>query len=175
MNEAQRKRTLGDILEEFEAALLGIGEADGEVTDELFEQLENAEEAFTEKVDRCLLVREKLQAQADMYKERAKRLAAYATVVQKRADWLKEYVFGAMQRLDIEKIENLENFVYAQVRNTAAKVAIENDSAFIDRYRHTDLVRVKLEIDKTRVKEHLTADRPIDGARLVHRKALYVK
>lgn len=170
------KRSLTQILDEYQALMWKIDDQDGEVTEDIFDDLEAVEAELVKKVDGCLLVREKLEAQAELFKAKAKRLSDYSKSLANRADWLKNYVHAAMIRADVKKLSNLENFAYVQIRRTAPVLHITSEEDFARRYwEREEFVELVPKIKKPAIKAAIRDGEKIVGADLVENEALYVK
>lgn len=171
-----KKRSLSEILDEYQELMWRIDDQDGEITEDIYDELEAADAEVTTKINGCLLVREKLEAQAELFKTKAKRMSDYSKSLARRADWLKNYVHTAMHRMNIKKIENLDDFAWVQIRRTAPKLNIISEEDFTRRYwDKEEFVELDPKIRKHEVKAALRAGEKVEGAELIENEALYVK
>lgn len=176
MNTAEKteqKKTLQEIVNNYRMLLHNIDDLDGEVLPELEQELSQVEEAFDQKVDRCLWVAKEAAAQAEVYKERAKMLEDRVRVLGAQEQRLKDYVLANMLALGIDKVDTA-HFV-ARVAETPFSVEVEDPGSFINKYMETRCVRTKYELDKVVIKEVILGGRHLEGAILQKRYTLRVK
>lgn len=127
-----KKRTLVDIVQEYEGLLNHIEENAGEVEDALLEELNNCDAALADKVDKVLFVRDKFEAQASMYKDRGKRLVQHAKSLQNRADKLHELVRTSLIQLGVRKLST-ESYPMIFLRDTKG-IEIPKEGLFISTF-----------------------------------------
>jgi hypothetical protein len=166
--EPARKRSLQDIVTELLESIWQIDDAEGELSPELEADLDSLEEAFSDKVDKCLLVRQDMMAKADALKARSRVLSTHAKRLSKNADWLKDYIHSNMLRLKLKKIST-ENFPLVSVARTQTAVVIFDEDAFIKAYGDDPaLVKTKIEKKpiKATIKDKLESGASLEGATL---------
>jgi hypothetical protein len=169
-----KKRTLGEIIEDFRRVLHGIDEAEGEITPELEVELNQVEGDFASKVDRCLWVAKEAEAQAGVFAERAKTLADRARVLKAQGKRLEDYVHAAMLTLKVDKVHTPNFVARVQVSNPSLGVlpdkeeellktlADDFDTELWDTYTDPPRgLRVKLELDKKALLDDLKLGRGV--------------
>ena len=164
--ETSKKRSLMDIVADFRQVLLAIDAEDGEVTDQLFAELTQAEGDLTQKIDRCLWVGDEAESRAKMFRERAKALTEHARILEGQQERLREYVKTAMTLANVKKLET-QNYASVLVKKNPASVDIEEPAAFIAAHKDdAELVAWEPKINKRAVSDRLKAGIAVAGATL---------
>ena len=162
-----KKRSLMDIVADFRQVLLAIDAEDGEVTDALFAELQQAEGDLTQKIDRCLWVGDEAAGRARMFRERAKALTEQARILEAQQDRLRDYVKAAMTLANVKKLET-ENYASVLIKSSSASVDIEEPDVFAKVHKDdVDLVHWEPKIDKKAIGDRLKAGIAVEGAKLI--------
>ena len=162
-----KRRSLIDIVADFRSVLLAIDAEDGEVTDALFAELQQAEGDLTNKIDRCLWVGDEAAGRARMFRERAKALTEQARILEAQQDRLRDYVKAAMTLANVKKLET-ENYASVLIKSSSASVDIEEPDVFAKVHKDdVDLVHWEPKIDKKAIGDRLKAGIAVEGAKLI--------
>lgn len=149
---------------------LEVNEETGEITDnskELKELFENLQMTFEEKLDNSQKYLLTLKGEESILADEIKRLQAKKAAVKNKQDRLKSMMLNALQASNQGKFKTaLYSF---NIKNTEA-VEIVDDSLL-----GRSFLRMKLEADKTKIKEALKSGNEVEGARLVQNSSLVVK
>jgi len=166
MNNTAKKSTLIELVDQFRQLLFHIDENEGVVEDEWIDQMNGLEDGIGVKIDRCLLMVEEFNAQADVYKRRAKALGDHAKTVRKRADWLKQYVKRSMEILEIQNMST-DNFSTVRIKKSPPSVLVFDDEKLCALYEKSDYVVKTLKPSKSEIGAALKRGERIVGAKLV--------
>jgi len=166
MNNTARKANLNELVDQFRQLLFSIEDNEGVVEDEWVDQMNGLEEGIEYKIDRCLLMVEEFNGQADVYKRRAKALGDHAKTVKKRADWLKQYVKRSMEILEIKKMST-DNFSTVRIQNSPPSVLVFDEDKLCKLYEKSDYVVKTLKPAKSEISSALKRGERIVGAKLV--------
>lgn len=159
---------LYEISEQLERLLmLDDGNAVDEETGELFspEQLDELNMAFEEKIEGCLLFVKNQTAEAEAIKKEVKALQERARACENRAERTKNYVanFLAGQKFASSKVSvSYRNSTSCVVNIDATQLPVQ-------------FQKVKVEPDKTGLKEFIKAGNTIAGVELVNKKNMVIK
>ena len=149
---------------------LEVNEETGEITDnskELKELFENLQMTFEEKLDNSQKYLLTLKGEESILADEIKRLQAKKAAVKNKQDRLKSMMLNALQTSNQGKFKTaLYSF---NIKNTEA-VEIVDDSLL-----GRSFLRMKLEADKTKIKEALKSGNEVEGAKLVQNSSLVVK
>ncbi len=145
-----------------------IDEETGEVLADASE-LDALKIAEEEKLENVVLYRKNLIAEAELIKAEEKALADRRKAKENRAKKLDEYIAFCMKNTNRNKFETAK----CKVSFRKSK-AVEIDDAFFES-APDDLLRIKKEADKARIKKLLQSGQAIHGAVLVERESLQVK
>ena len=105
-------------------ARLDETEADGELPPDLAYDFDRLEMEFGEKVEAILKFRVGLTAEVEGIDTEIKRLTAMRDTVQRKADWLKGYVFREMQRSGATRVDGKLFKVWVQ-KNSRPSFTLE--------------------------------------------------
>jgi hypothetical protein len=162
------KRTLNDITADYGKMLNYIDDNDGEVQDDLLEQMHYIEDEFSVKVDRILSVVTNLESRAKAEGERATRIMAHKKALLNEAARIKNWVLSNMDVLGIDIVEG-ENYV-AKVAKRPPILEVEPSEFFswVRDHNRDDLLRFKdPEPNKTAIKDALKGGEKIRGATMI--------
>lgn len=160
-------KTLSEIMHELLGLYWLAEDNDGVLDEELAIAVEQLEGEFSVKVDKVLMASKSLEAQASHWKQRAEAASSTAKALQKRADWLHEYVHSTMHNAKVKKLQT-EHFPTVALHANPPSVVIENLQAFIDAYRNDiEMVEVRYEPRKSEAKKRLQAGQEVTGCRLI--------
>ncbi len=95
---------LYEIASDIQQIMLSLEDAEGELTPEMAEKLDQLQMAFEEKVENVLRYRVGQVAAAEGIDREIQRLTALRNGYNRRADSLKAYVFRSMQALNIPRV-----------------------------------------------------------------------
>jgi hypothetical protein len=127
---------------------------------------------FNDKVLDCGMVYRNIQVEAEVYKTESKRLADKANSLEKRAEGLRVYVEQQMQELNIESIKGSTFTV--KFRKLPPMVQIDDLDKIPASYKR--IIPLKVEPDKVKLLEDLSAGIKIEGAHLsTDRRKLEIK
>lgn len=134
----------------------------GEIVDDA--GLEALQMEMSDKIENICLFIKDLRAESKALHDEETALAKRRHTAENKADWLTNYV---------QKVLNGERFktnkVVVSYRNSQAVVIDDIDSL------QDDFLRVKVEPDKTAIKEVLKAGAAVKGAHLEDRKSMTIK
>lgn len=170
---------LFEIAEEFRL-LKEIAEADceydeetGEVIDNyatLSELFDSIQMKLEEKLEASAYTITELESVADALKLEAKRLNERANRYGKNADYIKSIMLNAVNESGLPKIKT-DKFTFSKRKS----VVVEIDPLITPDDFSREYVRIKREIDKTKVKDALKRGELITGASLQEREHLQIK
>ena len=139
---------------------------DGEVEIEVMQELDEAQDALEVKAQNCAQMYLELLAEAAKLKDFEKKVQWRRNVLERRAECMKEYIDHNLQAAGVEKISgDLVNISY----RTSERVVVDNVAEIPE-----DCLRVKIEVDKTAIKEKLKAGATM-GAHLEKGKNIQIK
>ena len=163
----EAKRSLRQIVDDMRALLWTITDSASGSSDEgeyLQAEIETCREEMGEKVEACLHLSVSFAAQADAFKARAKIYSNQARRLTARADWLKGYVKGCMQDMDMQRMSTPE-FPAISIKKNPPRLEIGDDAVLPPHF----LREVKsIEILKADLKKALKEGEVVDGCKLVH-------
>lgn len=149
---------------------LEVNEETGEITDnskELTELFENLQMTFEEKLDNSQKYLLTLKGEESILADEIKRLQAKKAAVKNKQDRLKSMMLNALQTSNQGKFKTaLYSF---NIKNTEAVEIVD------DNLLGRSFLRMKLEADKTKIKEALKSGNEVEGAKLVQNSSLVVK
>ncbi len=161
-----RKRTLKQIAEDLLERLWQIDDADGEVSDELADELDGLDDEYRDKIDRVLTVVDNYRAKQDVLSSRGRALQNHAKRIKKEADWLERYALESMRATGIDKLECADHpAVSVRVNPPAVHIFDEvvltghDDGRFI-------VEKLERRPDKTAIKKAIDAGEKVPGAEL---------
>lgn len=160
-------KTLSEIMHELLGLYWLAEDNDGVLDEELALAVDQLEGEFSVKVDKVLMASKSLEAQASHWKQRADAAASTAKALQRRSDWLHEYVHSTMHNAKIKKLQT-EHFPTVALHSNPPSVVIENLQAFMEAYKtDIEMVEVKYEPKKAEAKRRLQAGKEVIGCYLV--------
>lgn len=144
-----------------------IIESDGELTPELEAALSVNNINLPDKVEGYHNILQRVEMMAEHYKRQAEFFLKLKKSCENFENTLRENLKAAMQILGTDEING--NSVTYKLVNSNPKLLIENESQLPFEYKK-DVVETV--IDNKKIKEHLVAGLPVDGARLEQTVAL---
>lgn len=127
-----------------------------------------------EKVRAVSAVILNLQAEADMVKVAADRIAKRAKALQSRAEALHDYLLGNMQRTGITEIKALDGTFKAKLyRERDASVVIDSENLIPADYMRE--IPARCEPDKVLIKKAINDGYEVPGAHIVKKDRLEIK
>lgn len=140
----------------------------------LSETLEAEAWPVEEKVRAVSAVILNLQAEADMVKGTADRIAKRAKALQSRADALHDYLLINMQRTGITEIKALDGTFKAKIyRERDASVVIDSENLIPADYMRE--IPARYEPDKVLIKKAINDGYEVPGAHIVKKDRLEIK
>ena len=141
----------------------------------LKEALDSVQDDLNTKVEGTIMMVRELEAQQNALAEEAKRFTARARAAAARTEWLKNYLKSNLTRLaELDKGFKVDTgkFKVTLSRPTPNTLILADD---LDPYRlPADCQRVKVEIDKTRLKQRLKDGEVINGAFLEETRTMRI-
>lgn len=154
---------LYEITTEFTALEEMLNLDGGEITED-HEQLEAlVSDLLINKTDNMVNFVQKLKDEQDLAAEHIKRLQEFKKVRQNAIDKLSSYVIECLDRVEKKKVEGKLGAI--ATRKPAEAVGIDNENAVPAEY-----TKVKVELDKAKIKKALKDGEEVPGARLVSGK-----
>lgn len=143
---------------------------DGEIMD--FEQFEALSLAKEQKIENIGCWVKNLDAEANAIKAEEKSLKERRTAAENKAERLREYLAGF---LNGEKYSSPRvNISYR--KSEAVELAVD-ENAFVEwaAVKRPDLVKTKIELNKTAIKDAIKGGEQIDGAYITERQNMQIK
>lgn len=142
--------------------------------DVISDTLESEAWPVEEKVRAVSAVILNLQAEADMVKGTADRIAKRAKALQSRADALHDYLLINMQRTGITEIKALDGTFKAKLyRERDASVVIDSENLIPADYMRE--IPARCEPDKVLIKKAINDGYEVPGAHIVKKDRLEIK
>jgi len=145
----------------------GFDEDTGEISEETSWALERLEMERTEKIEACAVVWKEYRAESDALAAEAKALTERKRVLDNRANNLRAYLASQLQ--NGEKIKTPR----AALSWRKSQAVDVDELAF--NWNRDDLIRVKKEADKTKIKAALEKGETVQGAQIVNTYKLQIK
>lgn len=145
----------------------GIDMETGEIDQELVNALELSQANLQAKGIDIGYVIKSFDDQIDLYDREIKRLTEIKGQMKKRQEWLKNNLKDAMQEFGIVELQGKTlkiNF------RKSESVEIDNVDLLDDKFK-----RVKVEADKTAIKQAIKSGEEVKGARLVENNNLQIR
>ena len=152
---------------QFQQFMQLIESKEGEISDEQLTELVVVETALITKVDSCVFVLDKLEAEAGFYKGQAERLAAYAQTCTSAHKRLKERILEAVKLSPGERIEG--ETVSFSTKSNPAKLVITDEALVPDEYHI-----VVVSVDNAKVKQAIKLGTVVPGAHVEHGQRLAI-
>lgn len=156
--------TLYEIKEQYLQALesLQIDEETGEIIGG--EDVEKLQADFAEKAENIGLYIKNLKADVNALTDEIKALTARKKAAEKRAEWLKTYLFDVMRGTGNNKISTSKISISFR---KSQKLQVDDDFVNWCAENRYDLLRYKEpELDKTKIKEEIKNGAVFNGARI---------
>lgn len=132
--------------------------------------LEGYSAEFDDKIVSIVSLIRNLEATADAIKEAEKHQKERCEAIEKKADWLRNYVLQNMTAIGKEKVSC--GLFAVRIRTNAPSVQIANNAALSSRFM---VEKVTVNPDKKALKEAIEAGEIIDGVTLVRNTSLIIK
>jgi hypothetical protein len=116
---------------------------DDEIPDDIAAQLESLGILFDAKIEGVLKHRQGLLADAVALKVEIERLKARADAATRRAEWLKQYVYNAMQQVGVTKLKTLT--FSATITKSPLRVELAEGAEIPTAYRRE---KITVELDR---------------------------
>ncbi len=129
MNMALTLYAIGDSIE---GVLRRAEDNGGEFSDEDVIILDSLAMAESEKLGRCGYAVLNIQAEVEAFDEEVKRLTARRNTLRRKAAGLKDYVFGYMQRNEMDCVE--EGTVRLKICKSAGAVKVMDEGMIPDKF-----------------------------------------
>lgn len=124
-------------------------------------------EKLEEKLDNCARVYRTLEAEAEIYKQEANRMKGKATMLENRAERLKDYIGQCLG-----KGTKLKTDLFDFTWRKSQQVVIENEDTIPEQYKRVTTIS---EPNKIILKQDLQMGAEIPGARLQDNLSLQIK
>lgn len=156
---------LYEIDQSIELILSQVDPETGEIADDAADALESLEMARSDKILNIAKVIKSLKAEADAYHAEMQRVRAAEAALTNRIEWLKGYIlrFGKG-----EKAKDAQASV--SYRTTTSVEVSGAPESLPDAFQ-----RVRVEANKTALKEALEAGEQVDGAKLVQNTGVTIR
>jgi len=170
MQAAQRSAVLYELSAEY-VYLLDLLE-DPDVDPHLIEQeVERVTGEIRHKAGSIAALIRQCEGLAEMRKSEAKRLADSAAKFERKAEWLRKYVFTHMTAMDIERIDT-DRFTLS-IQNNRPHVEVLMPNEVPDEYRRTTIT---IDVNKDEVLRHYKATgEMVPGVDIVRGKKLVIR
>jgi len=122
--------------------------------------------SLTEKIENCCMVLRNAQAEADAITEERARLDDRRKALENKIDRLREYMLHEMEGIGVDSVKGA--LFSVRIQNNPQSVQVDGDVP--EEYQ-----RVKVEADKTKIRQALLDGIEIAGCKLVQTKSLRVK
>lgn len=152
------------------ALIAQIEEQDGEIYDHQEQALGFTQEAFQEKAVSVGFAVKSYEDGIKAIEAEIKRLQGMKQGAEKRMEWWKSQLEGAMHQFGVEKIDTPT--LKLSFRKSEA-VEVENEDLIPQDVK--ELVPASWKISKTKIKEAIKAGKEVPGASLVSRQNLQIK
>ncbi|CAB4152619.1 Siphovirus Gp157 [uncultured Caudovirales phage] len=162
----ENSSSLRELVQSSQSIVEALIESNGELSPEMELQLQNLEVALPAKIDSYSFILEKLEAEEEFWKAKAKQLTAVAKGCSNVRDRIKESLKQAAVQLG--KDELVGNDVRFKISNSKPKLVID-ESQVDEAYK---IIVTTKEIDKKRIEEDLKLNVPVQGASLVETKSI---
>lgn len=136
----------------------------------ILDTLEGYAAEFDDKVVSIVSLIRNLEATADAIKEAEKHQKERREAIEKKADWLRDYVLRNMVAIGKEKVSC--GLFAVRVRTNAPSVQIADNASLPSRFM---VEKVTVNPDKKALKEAIEAGEMIDGVTLVRNSSLTIK
>lgn len=158
---------LGEEYNKVLARLLDSANEDGEVDESICKQLDEIHGEFTTKAVSVATVYRTIAQEAELYKAEEKRLAEIRKRIERKAEWLKNYIARECENTGTEKISGVSASISFR---SSERAIIDNEAEVPDEYW-----KVKREPDLTAIKAAIKSGKTIDGAHIEKCKNIQIK
>ena len=159
------------LVEQFNAVLDGMLVVDKDTGEILWtkENLDQLQMVMAEKFRRCSIYGKNQHAQAEFYRNEAKRLTEIAKVYDKKSKAIEDYMYACLQECGGE-IHG--NGVTARIRKCPASVQVLDEESIPPEFWREKVTRT---VDKAAIKEALKTGFEVPGCALVQNEKVEVK
>lgn len=164
---SKTKQTLYDIQEEFLGLVMAIEENEGEVSEEMLEELQINEEEFEDKIDNYLAVIRNYKSREESISKEIRRLQSRKSSVSKTIDRLRETIQTSMELRSMDKYKSDLFTVFFRETESVDDSQAEK---IPEEYQ-----KVKVSLDKAAIKKALQAGEEFDGIVLAKNKNLQIR
>lgn len=151
---------LYEIAEQYRQALAKLDDGDYD-TEAIRETLESIAATVEDKVAAVAAYVLEIEAEAEAIAKAEARLKARRQPLERRAQWLREYLRHHMMMCDMHDITASDKSVRVRLRNNPMSVIIDDDRLLPDEF-----CRIHREPDKAAIKNAIMAGKDVPGAHL---------
>ena len=142
---------------------------EGEITDEILEELQGLGDNFKEKVVSCVKVIKDMNASIETLDVELRRLLSRKSGLKKKAAWLKDYVLHSMGDMEMDVVK--DDLLTIRVSDTPGRVNIVDQTMIPTRYLEHGEVRVQ----KAEILIALKEGEVVPGCELEKGKSLRIR
>ena len=171
MNSSLKLYEITNELRSAEVAMLDMGMDEETVKN----TLESLSQPFELKATGCAATIKNIEIYANAKKQRGAEMIAEGNAIERRIDWLKNYLLTNMQAVGISEIHS--DFFTISVQNNPQSVEIYNDKLIPEEYMKTPEPPPPPEAkpDKKAILAKLKAGEEVDGCKMVQKRRLVIK
>lgn len=163
--------TLYEISGEYLSVLDALTDPENDIpADAISDTLDGIEGQLKDKAQNVAMYMRNLESVAASIKEAEQAMAARRKSIEKRTQWLNDYIKRSMESTGITKIES-PWFVLSIVKNPPA-LEITSEEDLPEAYKHA---RIVIDIDKAAIKDALKSGDNVPGAALTQGTRLVIK
>lgn len=133
-----------------------------------FDTLEGLQGEIGIKLENCAAVIAEIGAQADGIRSEEKRLASRRKAIENSIDRLKRYMQDGMDAAQMVKHKG--QLFTISIQNNPPSVVVDDEAAVPKGFQ-----RIKVEVDKTAVKDALKSGTEVPGVHLEHTRSLRIR
>ncbi len=139
-----------------------------EPSEDIKHYLSGISDEFDQKVENITYVIKNNEAEIEALKKEEKRLADKRRALENKNEYLKDYTFENMKVLGKDKVK--AGTFDLRIQKNPKSVNIINADLISD-----DYLRIKKELDKTKIKEALEDGLEVEGAELIQTEGLRIR
>tara|TARA_R110002012_G_scaffold300687_1_gene500601 strand:- start:61 stop:543 length:483 start_codon:yes stop_codon:yes gene_type:complete len=124
--------------------LVRLALEEGDLSEELMTEASQLGVGFKAKVSNCAKLIQELKSQSVALKSEADRLSGKRSSVERKIDWLKDYVTRSMLEMDMDSVK--DDVFTVTVSDTSGRVTIVDQEQIPTRYLEMDVKVLKSEI-----------------------------
>lgn len=147
----------------------------GELSEQVFDQLEAMQIEESEKIESLALLSEQLKAESEIIKEKTKSMIERAKQKESKADRIKAYLSNYLLSQNRMKFET--PYVLLSFRKSTKTEIVNEQSVYDFAKSHAilNLIKVKEEISKTAIANAIKSGVEIPGAILIESQNIQIK